>query len=309
MKYYFLIHQEKLCAKSLKAESVIRVVVNVVNSILSKGLNHREFQDFLHNLETEFRDVVYYSEVRWLSRGKTLKRMFDLKEGGQTFAEGKGKRVAEFNDDEWTCDFAFIVDITIHLNELNTRLHGKGQLINSTSDHVEAFKMKLRLWESQLKNNNFVHIPTLLRCNGRDSQKYVRIISELREEFDTRFQVFKTLVSVYEAPGALQMECVDFQCATDLKHKCNIFSLFDFYKNYVSQGKYPGIHRHAVFMTSLFGSTYLCEQVFTRKKHVKFTTRPRLTDRQQESSLRVATSSITPNIGSFVREQQCQALH
>jgi hypothetical protein len=196
MKYYFLIHQEKLCAKSLKAESVIRVVVNVVNSILSKGLNHREFQDFLHNLETEFRDVVYYSEVRWLSRGKTLKRMFDLKEGGQTFAEGKGKRVAEFNDDEWMCDFAFIVDITIHLNELNTRLHGKGQLINSTSDHVEAFKMKLRLWESQLKNNNFVHIPTLLRCNGRDSQKYVRIISELREEFDTRFQVFKTLVSV-----------------------------------------------------------------------------------------------------------------
>ncbi|GFG37021.1 hypothetical protein Cfor_05726 [Coptotermes formosanus] len=196
MKYYFLIHQEKLCAKSLKAESVIRVVVNVVNSILSKGLNHREFQDFLHNLETEFRDVVYYSEVRWLSRGKMLKRMFDLKEGGQTFAEGKGKRVAEFNDDEWMCDFAFIVDITIHLNELNTRLHGKGQLINSTSDHVEAFKMKLRLWESQLKNNNFVHIPILLKCNGRDSQKYVRIISELREEFDTRFQVFKTLVSV-----------------------------------------------------------------------------------------------------------------
>lgn len=56
------------------------------------------------------------------------------------------------------------------------------------------------------------------------------------------------------------MECVDFQCASDLKDKFNSFSLLDFYKNYVSQEEYPGIHRHAVFVTLVFGSTYLCKQ-------------------------------------------------
>jgi hypothetical protein len=73
MQYHCLIHQENLCAKSLNAESVIRVVVNVITFTRYKVLNHREFQDFLHNLETAFKDVVYYSEVRWLSRGKMLK--------------------------------------------------------------------------------------------------------------------------------------------------------------------------------------------------------------------------------------------
>jgi hypothetical protein len=92
-------------------------------------------------------------------------------------------------------------------------------------------------------------------------------------------------------------------------NKFNNFSLLDFYKNYVSQEKYRGIHRDAVFMTSLFGSTYLCEKVFTRMKHVNCTTRLRIMDRHLDSSLRVSTSSITPDIGSLVREKQYQAPH
>ncbi|GFG34837.1 hypothetical protein Cfor_12071 [Coptotermes formosanus] len=94
------------------------------------------------------------------------KRVSDLKEEIRTFTEGKGKPVAKFNDEEWTCDFAFMVDITTHLNELNTHLQGNNQLINSMFDHDNTFKMKLCLWESQLENKIFVHLPTLLRCNG-----------------------------------------------------------------------------------------------------------------------------------------------
>jgi hypothetical protein len=162
--------------------------------------------------------------------------------------EVKGKPFAEFNDDEGMRDFANIVEKTTYLNELNTHLHGKDQFINSMFDDVKSFKMKLRLWESQLKNKIFVHFPTLLRSNGWDSKKYVRTISELREEFDTSFQDFKKnsfsfnlfssrfSTSIDEAAEDLQMECVAFQCASDLEHKSNNFSLY-FYKNYVSQEK------------------------------------------------------------------------
>jgi hypothetical protein len=70
-------------------------------------------------------DIVYYTEIRWLSRGKMLKRVFDLKDEIQTFIAEKEKPIAEFKDAECMCDFAFLVYITTQLNELNPRLQGK----------------------------------------------------------------------------------------------------------------------------------------------------------------------------------------
>ena len=70
--------------------------------------------------------------------------------------------IAEFNNKEWIEDFAFLVDITTHLNKLNSCLQSKGQLIYSMFDNVNAFVMKLTYWEMHIKNKNFIHFPTLL---------------------------------------------------------------------------------------------------------------------------------------------------
>ena len=55
-------------------------------------------------------------------------------------------------------------------------------------------------------------------------------------------------------------------------------------------------------MTLLFGSTYLCEQVFSRMNHVKSPVRSLLSDSHMKNSLRISTSSILPNIAKLVRE-------
>jgi len=54
-------------------------VVKIVNFIRSRALNHREFKNFLSEIDAEQGDVIYFTDVRWLSRGKVLKRVFDLK--------------------------------------------------------------------------------------------------------------------------------------------------------------------------------------------------------------------------------------
>jgi hypothetical protein len=56
-----------------------------------------------------------------------LKRVFDLQQEIQSFFASKSKSIPEFEDKEWVCDFVFLVDITSHLNEVNTRLQGKDQ--------------------------------------------------------------------------------------------------------------------------------------------------------------------------------------
>ena len=54
MQFHCVLHQEPLCAKSLKMENVMSVVTKTVNFIRSKGLRHRQFQDLLCSLESRF---------------------------------------------------------------------------------------------------------------------------------------------------------------------------------------------------------------------------------------------------------------
>jgi len=43
-----------------------------------------------------------------------LERVFDRKDELQLFMESNGNVAAECHDEEWTCDFAFLVDMTSH---------------------------------------------------------------------------------------------------------------------------------------------------------------------------------------------------
>ena len=64
------IHQEALCGKAMKMADVMDTVVKIVYKIRSKGLNYIQFQAFLEELDTEYKDLLYHCEVHWFSRGK-----------------------------------------------------------------------------------------------------------------------------------------------------------------------------------------------------------------------------------------------
>ena len=72
--FHCIIHQENLCAKAISMSNVMNVVVKCVNFIRSQKLNHRQFTEFLKEVEAEHEEILYYEEVRWLSRGRVLER-------------------------------------------------------------------------------------------------------------------------------------------------------------------------------------------------------------------------------------------
>ena len=72
--------------------------------------------------------------------------------------------------------------------------------------------------------------------------------------------------------------------------------------------KYPDICKHALFMISLFGSTYLWEQVFFYMKYTKLTERSQLSDSHLENSLRVPMTTFELDIMKLVRSMSSIAL-
>ena len=74
------IHQESLCVQSLKPNNVMATVVSTIHFIKSKGLNNRQFKELLSDLESEYGDLIYHCEVRWLSRGNMLAQFYGQKD-------------------------------------------------------------------------------------------------------------------------------------------------------------------------------------------------------------------------------------
>jgi len=170
------------------------VVTSTVNLIRSRALNHRKFQEYLKEIDAEYGDVIYHTEVRWLSRGNVLQRFVALKTEIQDFLRKEGKIISEFDNEDWLCDLAFLTDVTFHLNILNKNLQGKDQLITDMFFAVVGFKNKLKLFNLQMKEGNLSHFPTCQSLFPKNEKirksKFVQFgscLEQLITEFDRRF--------------------------------------------------------------------------------------------------------------------------
>ena len=181
--------------------------------------------------------------------------------------------------------------------------------------------MKLRLLQGQLERGNTVHFPTLQEQKPDVTTEYAGECAKLIQAFDERFHdvkniqkeldVFATPFNVQpsDVPDNLQMEIIDLQNNNELKAKYHNLSLLDFYKLYVRAEDFPILRRHALKFASLFGTTYRCEQFFSKLTLAKTRFRSRLTDSNLENQLRVASSSLPADIRRLAREKQFQPSH
>lgn len=62
-------------------------------------------------------------------------------------------------------------------------------------------------------------------------------------------------------------------------------------------------------MSTLFGSTYICEQTFSRMKLMKTPMRSRLTDEHLHQCLRLAVTRMEPDIQLLTGQMQAHSSH
>ena len=80
-----------------RLQETMQTVVEIVNLIRARALNHRRFQNQLVTFDAEYGDVLFYNSVRWLSRGAVLWRFVALLPHIISFLEEIGRPVAKLD--------------------------------------------------------------------------------------------------------------------------------------------------------------------------------------------------------------------
>lgn len=145
-----MVHHESLASKELSTElnNVFDTVVKTVSLIKQKALNTRLFTSLCEGLGIEHTSFLYHSEVRWLSHGAVLARVFKLRGAIHDFlcAQNYIELASNFNGRHWLTKLAYLTDVFAELNKLNSSMQRKDANILQLYEKLEVFVKKLKRW-------------------------------------------------------------------------------------------------------------------------------------------------------------------
>ncbi|XP_070399390.1 SCAN domain-containing protein 3-like [Nothobranchius furzeri] len=284
-----------------------------------------ELSCLCEEMDAEHRRLLLYTEIRWLSRGRSLTRVFELQEPLQRFlSEKKSRLAAHFSDEQWVAKLAYLCDIFSALNELNLSLQGKMTTVFKLADKVAAFKAKLDRWGRRVNRGIFDMFPTLsgqleeTEPEPSCSQLMPDHLSVLLKEFDHYFPTTKDprmtkewvrdpfVNKPDESSLSVQEEDQLLEITNDgeLKRMFETTALPVFWIKVMAE--YPEIATTALKTLLPFPTSYLCETGFSAMTATKTKLRNKL---DISNTLRVSLSPITPRWDRLVTQKQAQGSH
>ena len=120
-----IIHRVDPAARDLEQSmsEVLSLCVKVVNSIKTCPLQSRLLSQLFNKLKSEHSNLLLHTEVRWLSRGKVVERLFKLREKVLLFLQAHNTGLALLISDEISLGkLAYLANIFNLLNGLNLSL-------------------------------------------------------------------------------------------------------------------------------------------------------------------------------------------
>uniref|UniRef100_A0A8C5R3N4 SPIN-DOC-like zinc-finger domain-containing protein n=1 Tax=Leptobrachium leishanense TaxID=445787 RepID=A0A8C5R3N4_9ANUR len=314
MMLHCIVHEEALIGTLLKMTDVMEVVIRITNLISDKkcATTRKRFKTYLEELEAAYGDLPLHKNVRWLSAGNYLSRFFSLRKEIYLFLmEIKCDPVLEESliSGDFLSSLAFLTDITLHLNYLNKKLQEKYQQVSHLYNHISAFRNTLMLLKLNLLRNELTHLHSCnelfreIEENGTtlDFSRFVPKIDILIDNFTQRFQEFNRMNSSFRLfnnplntnianeETRYQLELCEIQADMFLATRAE--SGVPFFK-LLPMDKYPNMRDLGLKMTSMFGSTYICEKAFSDLNYIKSKYRSSISNGTIQQILRLSTTNI-----------------
>ena len=320
-----VIHRQALASKKLSKpfESVMSITVNCINFIKAKDLNNRLFRKLCHENDADYDNLLFYNTVRWLSRGKSLKRVFILRaEMAQFLTTKKHVHAEKFRDPQFLARLALLTDVFEHMNFLNQELQGRDNYVFDLNRAVRAFMRKIEVMIAQVRAKNFVSFRAYLEFEAtadiefgdgvnysgvhRDLHEY---LASLKRNFQDRFPAKSENYDIISSPfkidatkqRELAMELAELQEDDDAKIDFDKDSLSHFWLNR-PKDRYPKLVKYASDVLCRFGTTYVCEAAFSSMAFIKNKYRSRLTHDNLQCCMICATTSYVPRYEMLIKK-------
>ena len=279
------IHREALATKTMPADfkTVLDEAVRTVNFIKSRPLQSRLFAILCAEMGSDHRQLLLHTEVWWLSRGKVLTRLFELRDEVRTFfVDSRFELSDRFCDFKWLCKLAYLADNFSYLNGLNLSLQGKTATMFHVHSKIEATIRKLELWDRRVGKNNYESFDNLCDFVTKEKKQIpASVAGAIREHLKTLkmklreyFPVLSEQHSWIQNPFAPQNEdamaglssreqdsLVELSCDTALKLIFTQKHLAHFWMHVYPE--YTDLSNKALMFLMPFTTTYLCETGFS----------------------------------------------
>jgi len=192
-------------------------------------------------------------------------------------------------------------------------------------DKVKSFKLTLNLYILRISKGDLSNFPTLQSCCSQlsDAQKgqFTALLKDLSDKFEQYFPSFdylSTKFQLFTSPftcdpfstdydGSFAEELIKLQCDSSLENEHKILLIYEFWVAVCETKRFPLVTNLAATVLCMFGTTYVCEALFSEMKHVKSKTRSRLSDSNLTLVLRIMNANkLKVNFSELVRKKRCQ---
>ena len=278
-------------------------------------------------MDSNHENLLFHTNVRWLSKGNMLARVYGLKDEVSIFLESQWKQdlLLPFQSHEFQLKMAYLVDIFEALSCLNLLLQGKNTDRMKDYDELRTFIAKLGLWHRRVQRGNAASFPTLdialenskAKLDGEVKVEVETHLQILNKEFDCYFpdlgnvelaewKMTRNPFRIKEdiLSEELQEEFLEMKCNSTAKDDFEAMSLNDYSAKYLHI--YKNVGSVAICTLLPFSSTYLCESGFSALVSIKTKCRNKL---ECEADLRCSLSSTKPRIKRLVSQKQLHPSH